>query len=612
MLVLSLIMVPQNPALGQQGTIYGIQQTRLGGAVRYETAVSISKEGWAQANSVVLANSMSFHDALIGTSFAYLKDAPILITASNSLEDKVLTEIKRLQAKTIYILGNQQSISSLVENQLKKSYQVIRLGDIDKLGTAVKVGQEIRKIKQFDKVFIATQENFPDALAAAPISAQFTYPILFSHKDSLRGDTKKALSDWGISQVFIVGGENVVSAKVEAELKQQGIKVIRIGGADRYLTSLYLAQNFEAAGTVGSSRYANLFIATGSNFPDALTGAVLATKKDAPLLLVGKDFVREEITSYVGNMKLNNLYVLGGTAVVTTKTANIVNSHIPSNTSATNEEFIIRGVKPGDSQNSVIQKLGEPARKDLSKYGFEWYIYNQDYINYLQVGIQDNKVVGLYSSSPNLLTGKGLTIGTTQETSLKFYSGSTTSGVQVQTINNYNLELFYDIHQNNTIMGVQIIDRNYQNSSSVQADERLRISYEKQIFDLANATRARFGKPVFIWDDQVAGVARSHSRDMVENNFFSHTNLKGQDPKGRLLAAGLIPGSWGWRENCAFGQETPIDVHNGWMNSLAGHRDSILSDCKKLGVGVWFAPKTYSSQSFPYVPYYTQLFFTPI
>lgn len=616
LLVLSLLIIPQSLALGQQETNYGVKQIRLGGADRYRTAVRISEEGWNQANTVVLANSMSFHDALVGTSLAFLKNAPILITATNSLEKEVLAEIQRLQAKTIYILGNEQLISSSIENQLKNSYQVIRLGDGDKLGTAVKVGEEIRTTQKFKTVFIATQENFPDALAAAPISAKFTYPILFSQKDSLRSDTKKALSDWGISQVYIVGGEGVVSSKVENELIKLGINPIRIGGADRYLTALYLAQRFESL-PANNSGYTNLVLATGSNFPDALTGAVLAAKNNAPLLLVGKDFVKKELTNYVRDKKINNLYVLGGTGVVAAKAANTVNSHIPSNTAVTREEFSVRGVKLGDSQNSVIQQLGEPARKDLSKYGFDWYIYNQDYNNYSQVGIQDGKVVGLYANTTSLLSMKGLTIGTPKDAAEKFYfQGNSPLEVPGHSlVGDFFLTLFYDVHLDNTIMGIQIIDKDYHNwHFRVQADERLRTSYEKQIFDLANATRAQLGKPAFVWNDQVAQVARNHSRDMAENNYFNHVNLKAQNPRDRLIAAGLTPCSWGWSENCAQGHETAIDVHHAWMNSLTGHRESILSGCKNLGVGVWFAQNTAPIKSphlYSYIPYYTQNFFTP-
>ena len=56
----------------------------------------------------------------------------------------------------------------------------------------------------------------------------------------------------------------------------------------------------------------------------------------------------------------------------------------------------------GESENNVIGKLGEPSRKDLSKYGFEWYIFNNDYSQYIQIGIADGKVVSMYSNAESI------------------------------------------------------------------------------------------------------------------------------------------------------------------------------------------------------------------
>ncbi|RZN39567.1 MAG: CAP domain-containing protein [Methanophagales archaeon ANME-1-THS] len=62
---------------------------------------------------------------------------------------------------------------------------------------------------------------------------------------------------------------------------------------------------------------------------------------------------------------------------------------------------------------------------------------------------------------------------------------------------------------------------------------------EKLIFDLTNAERRASGLAELIYDPDLAKVAREHSLDMVENDFFSHTNLRGEDPTGRARRHGL-------------------------------------------------------------------------
>lgn len=305
----------------QPPTIYEVQAApntlnvgtveRLAGDSRYNTAVAISKSGWSHSDNVVLANGNNFPDALVGSSFAYLKDAPILITPSDALDNDIRAEIERLGAKTVYILGNNSSVSKAIENDLIQNYNVIRIGGTEVFDTAVKIGDEIRKTNQFDTVAIATQGNFPDVLAIAPFSAKNTMPILFSEVGRLRTDTKEALQAWGVKNVVIAGGTGVVSSAVENELTSMGITVTRLAGYDRYDTALAIIKHFAPQGG-----YTSVSIATGENYPDALTGAVLAAKTSTPLVLVEKYGVKSSITDYLNGHTLDKAYIFGGTGVV--------------------------------------------------------------------------------------------------------------------------------------------------------------------------------------------------------------------------------------------------------------------------------------------------------
>jgi uncharacterized protein YkwD len=105
---------------------------------------------------------------------------------------------------------------------------------------------------------------------------------------------------------------------------------------------------------------------------------------------------------------------------------------------------------------------------------------------------------------------------------------------------------------------------------------------EGEVLALVNVQRAAAGCGALAADPALAAVARAHSADMRDRNFFSHVNPDGLDPFDRAARAGLEAHA----ENIAYGQPDPAAVMDAWMNS-AGHRANIL-DCSltRLGVGV--------------------------
>jgi uncharacterized protein YkwD len=108
-------------------------------------------------------------------------------------------------------------------------------------------------------------------------------------------------------------------------------------------------------------------------------------------------------------------------------------------------------------------------------------------------------------------------------------------------------------------------------------------SAEGQVLALVNQERAAAGCAPVVADAPLAAVARAHSADMRDRDFFSHTNPEGLSPFDRAERAGI---SYSRAENIAYGQRDAAAVMEAWMNS-SGHRANIL-DCglTKLGVGV--------------------------
>ncbi|MBQ2896855.1 MAG: hypothetical protein IJE46_00840 [Clostridia bacterium] len=136
-------------------------------------------------------------------------------------------------------------------------------------------------------------------------------------------------------------------------------------------------------------------------------------------------------------------------------------------------------------------------------------------------------------------------------------------------------------------------------NQDIQTNVSTASEYELEVLELVNAERKKNGLSSLSWDNRAAEVARAHSKDMADRNFFSHTNPDGKSPFDRLKAYGISYKSAA--ENIAAGQATPQEVVKSWMNS-EGHRANILNKTvTKLGVGY------YKSNS-GYKHYWTQCF----
>ena len=108
-------------------------------------------------------------------------------------------------------------------------------------------------------------------------------------------------------------------------------------------------------------------------------------------------------------------------------------------------------------------------------------------------------------------------------------------------------------------------------------------AYEQEVFDLVNQIREENGLEPFVYNEILAETARAHSQDMIDRNFFDHTNPDGKSPFDRMRDNGLSYSMAA--ENIAVGYPSPEAVVEGWMNS-EGHRANILGGCEELGVGL--------------------------
>lgn len=279
---------------------------RVAGEDRIETAIEASRDAWAAgaAGVVVLARSDDFADALVGVPLSASGDGPLLLTPTDGLDGRVLAEIERVlpPGGRVVLLGGTGALGDAVASALAAAgFQVERVGGENRFDTALAVAGALGTP---DEVFLATGRNFPDALAAGAAAAANQGVVLLTDDESVPDAVAAYLGAAG-RHVIAVGGP---AARAYPSADGQVV------GDDRYATAVLLAR--EAFGAVPVAG-----IATGLNFPDALSGGAHIAHLGGPLLLTPAARLDGGVARYLGERDPDPVYLYGGTAVLAASVA---------------------------------------------------------------------------------------------------------------------------------------------------------------------------------------------------------------------------------------------------------------------------------------------------
>ncbi|MGX1192106.1 cell wall-binding repeat-containing protein [Metabacillus sp. SLBN-84] len=165
-----------------------------------------------------------------------------------------------------------------------------------------------------DVAVLATGRNYPDALSATPLAVKHEAPLLLTDTKAVPTKVLAKLKDLGVTKVYLIGGTGVISADVETQLKNNGVKtIVRIAGNDRYETSVKVAKEVGVDG--------GIVVASGENYPDALSIAPVAGIIGAPILLTRSADLPGVVKTYVKTAGADYSIVAGGSSVVSAKAA---------------------------------------------------------------------------------------------------------------------------------------------------------------------------------------------------------------------------------------------------------------------------------------------------
>ncbi len=288
-----------------------VTATRIAGADRYATSAAISAASFDPLVDVVyIATGVNFPDALAGAPAAALFGGPVLLVPQGALPASIKTELERLDPADILVIGGTGAVSDAVKTELE-SYTdgtVSRLQGADRYATAAAVSADAFPLGA-ETVFVATGHNFPDALSGGPgvVNADDGEgPLLLVEPGSIPASTVTELQRLSAKQVVVLGGTAAVSDTVKTQLESYSDDpVVRVSGADRFATAVAVSvSTFDAADVV--------YLATGRNFPDALSGGAPAGLAPGPMLLSEPTCIPPAVNDEITRLDPDSLIVLGG------------------------------------------------------------------------------------------------------------------------------------------------------------------------------------------------------------------------------------------------------------------------------------------------------------
>ncbi|PMC38672.1 hypothetical protein CJ195_07545 [Bacillus sp. UMB0899] len=270
------------------------------------------------------------------------------------------------------------------------------------------------------------------------------------------------------------------------------------------------------------------------------------------------------------------------------------------------------------SSEEITAILGEPDRIDPSAYDYDWWIYEKSENEYIQIGVLNQRVVSVYAIGSEVDV-KPFQIGQSVQEVFKIKPVTSTLTLEYEG-NSYRFELSEeDINTRPTIKigdlyvqlyidkfdgilsSIRVLDaetfikqRSYEvtyrgnlikpQEIPEEKWERIESGAEQQILSITNMLRNRHGLEKVKWDENTSEVAFLHSKDMKENNYFSHESPTEGSLVNRLSKQDINYQMAG--ENIAAQYVDGIAASEGWLNSK-GHRETLLNkEFTHLGVGV--------------------------
>ncbi|WP_099331814.1 cell wall-binding repeat-containing protein [Actinomyces minihominis] len=305
------------------------QVVRLSGADRIATNVAVNQETMKSGRPLFIATSSDYADALSAGPAAAVTGGALMLSSSGGLNAASLDLIKVRRPSEVFLVGGSSVVPDKVATQLQKvapGTAVTRISGRDRYGTSAALMEKFFKGRAVASVFIATGRDYPDALTASSVAGALASPVLLVNgvqTERLGQQAADFLAAKKPSRVIIVGGEGAVNGTLEGNLRRTYPGTQRVSGRDRYATNLALNDYLGSNGGVAPSK---VWIATGKDFPDALSAAVPAGLAGQRLVLSnGKCIPKPVVSQWLNSAtsKVKSVRIVGGSGVLAPSVASL-------------------------------------------------------------------------------------------------------------------------------------------------------------------------------------------------------------------------------------------------------------------------------------------------
>lgn len=270
-------------------------------------------------DTVIIANSQVYADALAASPLADTLDAPVLLNApaTNSLRSDVLSYATS-EFENVILVGGTDVFGNGVVSQLEgEGVDVLRISGVNRFQTAIALADAAINTGDYDtvNVFLASGRDFPDALTAGAAAADTDGIVLLTNGDTgldaatysyLVGTHPEYDTGYPHASIVAIGGPAAVAAEIgwQSDPVETDFDIV---GVNRYETAILVADEYLDDAT-------NFVIASGQNFPDAVVGGAYAANVDGALLLTREANLTQATAAYLESIRLDvsNVFVFGG------------------------------------------------------------------------------------------------------------------------------------------------------------------------------------------------------------------------------------------------------------------------------------------------------------
>ncbi|WP_299093764.1 cell wall-binding repeat-containing protein [uncultured Metabacillus sp.] len=198
-----------SPNVEEEFESLGIETiTRISGKDRYETSVKIAEE-MGEVYGAVVANGQGYADALSIAPIASTLDMPILLTKKEDVPISVQEYVESSTIEFSFVIGGTQAVS----NDAAKTFpNHERLSGKTRYETNSMIIDYFSDMLNMSTPFIATGNNYPDALAGSALAAMHGSPMILTDPAEAKQttiDTISAYADYA-SMYYIIGGEKAL------------------------------------------------------------------------------------------------------------------------------------------------------------------------------------------------------------------------------------------------------------------------------------------------------------------------------------------------------------------------------------------------------------------